>query len=330
MSALWTPPPLGVLADEHDELGWERDLHGRMLDEATPDDAVITEGWTDEDDDRLRSYALGLDPAVLGGFKLDLPSALRAFGLVVEVVPGWEKRGSSSFNPGGVVGHHTAGAATGIRPSLRICIHGRSDLPGPLCQVFLDRNGVAVVVAAGRANHAGRGGFRGLVGNSAVYGIEAESKGTEPNAWTPQQLEAYPKVTAALLSTVNRDESWYCRHATWAGPRKPDTVSLTDQWMRDRSGLLLRPPAPTPENQEIDMAQLPVLQPGNKTPNFHVQLMQKALECHTHDLSQEGGADGMFGPGTANELNQFKAARGMPADSRVDTLCWEWLLGARR
>ena len=30
------------LADDCDELGWDRDLHGRMLDAATPDDTVQT------------------------------------------------------------------------------------------------------------------------------------------------------------------------------------------------------------------------------------------------------------------------------------------------
>jgi hypothetical protein len=156
---------------------------------------------------------------------LGLPDALARFGLQVEVVPGWETRGSAAFNPGCTVGHHTAGSSRGIRPSLRVVVEGRSDLPGPLCNTYTDRNGVAVVVAAGRANHAGRGGFRGLVGNSAAIGHEAEDEGD--GHWTRAQLDAFPRVHAAHLWLLRRDASWYCSHRTWT-PRKPDPAGLPD------------------------------------------------------------------------------------------------------
>lgn len=35
-------PKLTELADSDDQLGWERDKHGRMADAAAPDDAVPT------------------------------------------------------------------------------------------------------------------------------------------------------------------------------------------------------------------------------------------------------------------------------------------------
>ena len=108
-------------------------------------------------------------------YMLGVPAAIAGQSVPVEVVPGWETRGNASFNPAAVVCHWTAGPITGDRPSLKICVEGRPGLPGPLSQVFLTRGGVAVVVAAGRANHAGVGGWRGVVGNSAAFGIEAES-----------------------------------------------------------------------------------------------------------------------------------------------------------
>jgi hypothetical protein len=46
-------------------------------------------------------------------------------------------------------------------PSLRLLIKRRSDCPGPLCNVGLARSGAVYVIAAGRANHAGKGGWRG-------------------------------------------------------------------------------------------------------------------------------------------------------------------------
>lgn len=35
-------PAHDQLADDNDQLGWDRDLHGRMADYAAPDDAVPT------------------------------------------------------------------------------------------------------------------------------------------------------------------------------------------------------------------------------------------------------------------------------------------------
>ena len=163
--------------------------------------------------------------------------ASKRFGLTVEVVPGAETRGSASFNPFGLVGHHTAGPKTGDRPSLNICVNGRPDLDGPLCNDFLTRAGVNVVVAAGRANHAGAGGFRGLVGNSAVFGIEAEDDGD--GTWTDAQLAAYPRLVAARLWLIDRDASWYCAHRTWAPTRKIDPTGIADDWMRVRVAPLL-------------------------------------------------------------------------------------------
>ena len=155
------------------------------------------------------------------GYQTAIPAALAAHGLTVESVPGWQTRGSATFTPGGVVCHWTAGprAATG-RPSLGVVTNGRAGLPGPLCNVYLDRQGVAVVVAAGRANHAGAGGWRNLAGNSTVFGIEAEAAGD--GDWTPAQRATYPHVVAALLDLIGRDASWACGHNEWAPTRKID------------------------------------------------------------------------------------------------------------
>lgn len=169
-----------------------------------------------------------------------LVDKLKRFGLKVELVPGWETRGSASFNPKGVVAHHTAGPAGGIRPSLSVVTKGRPNLNGPLCNFYLDRNGVVVVVAAGRANHAGAGGYRGLVGNSSVWGIEAESTGILPAPWTDAQLDAYPRLIAAILSYSGRDATWVTNHKIWAPTRKVDCVSLSNEWFQDRVRQILK------------------------------------------------------------------------------------------
>lgn len=175
-------------------------------------------------------------------FMTRIPSDLARYGLKVETVPGWQTRGSSSFNPGGVTCHWTAGPrnATG-RPSLNVVTNGRSGLPGPLCNVYLDRQGVCVVVAAGRANHAGVGGYRGLVGNSAVYGIEAEAGGDRD--WTPAQSKAYPRLVAALLSGIGRGAEWAHGHNEWAPTRKIDIRDWPMPAMRGAVAALLSDPS---------------------------------------------------------------------------------------
>jgi hypothetical protein len=170
--------------------------------------------------------------------RTDIVAALQARGVPVEVIPGWQTRGSSSFAPKGVVCHWTAGPrGTTTRPSLNVCVNGRPDLPGPLCNVYLDRRGVAVVVAAGRANHAGTGGKDGLAGNSSVYGIEAECGGD--GDWTAEQRKAYPRVVAALLDTVDAPASRAYGHHEWAPNRKIDIRDYTMNRMRSEVASVL-------------------------------------------------------------------------------------------
>ena len=103
---------------------------------------------------------------------IGLADRIRRKGVPVDELPGWNTNGSSDFHPQGSVNHHTAGGANGANPSLATCLFGRpkDNLPGPLCNVLQSRdpNGRdrALIIAAGRANHAGKGGWRGLAGNS--------------------------------------------------------------------------------------------------------------------------------------------------------------------
>lgn len=194
--------------------------------------------------------------------------ANKRFHVPTEIVPGAETRGSSSFNPGCEVGHHTAGAKTGDRPSLHLCIVGRSDLEGPLCNDFLTRAGVCVIVACGRANHAGLGSFRGIIGNSGAWGIEAEDDGD--GTWSDLQIVSYPRLVAARLWLINRDASWYVPHRVWgANPigggwvgRKIDPKGIADEWMRAHVDALLKNPnhvstRAMPGSEEIVMPLVP-------------------------------------------------------------------------
>src|SRR5215469_17949164 len=106
-----------------------------------------------------------------------LPTVLKNAGLKVALVDGWQDRGRGDVGTiQGVLCHHTAGPLSGNMPSLNILVKGRSDLPGPLAQLGLGRDGTYFVVAAGRCNHAGPGAWqRVTTGNSSFIGIEAEN-----------------------------------------------------------------------------------------------------------------------------------------------------------
>src|SRR5215472_12378566 len=140
-----------------------------------------------------------------------LPDVLLGAGLKVAEQPGWQTRGTAEMGVvRGVMCHHTAGASTGNMPSLGVVTNGRPDLPGPLSQLCLGRDGTFFVVAAGRSNHAGIGNWQGITtGNTNFIGIEAENTGetTGPNAdpWPAVQLDAYRRGVAAILAKIKAD-----------------------------------------------------------------------------------------------------------------------------
>lgn len=155
-----------------------------------------------------------------------LADELRAAGMDVVEVEGWRTRGSDFFAPRGIVCHHTATpeSRAGDYPSLNLVRDGRSDLPGPLAQLGLGRSGKVYVIASGRANHAGTGGWKGLSGNSSVLGIEAEDSGD--SVWAPIQVAAYKRLCAVLARKMDIPVSNICGHKEWAPNRKIDPAGI--------------------------------------------------------------------------------------------------------
>ena len=151
-----------------------------------------------------------------------LPDVLRDAGLKVAEEPGWEKRGTREMGDiRGVICHHTAGPKTGNMPSLRIVRDGRSGLSGPLSQLCLGRDGTFYIIAAGRANHAGKGEWQGeRGGNSHFIGIEAENTGLRTDfPWPDIQMDAYRRGCAAILKKNGRDPIMCCGHKEFRLPR---------------------------------------------------------------------------------------------------------------
>lgn len=171
------------------------------------------------------------------GWDTGLADRLRAKGVRVVEVDGWRTRGSTTYTPDLGIWHHTAGAASGSAPSLAVCIYGRPGLSGPLCQVLQSRdpdgNDIAYVIAAGRANHAGVGTWRGISGNSRAFGVEVEHTGTTVQPGVRHEITA--RIIAAGLEGGSRDARNVCRHAEYATPagRKIDFNIAAEPWTAD-------------------------------------------------------------------------------------------------
>lgn len=151
-----------------------------------------------------------------------LPSVLHAVGLNVQLVEGWQTRGHGDVGQTrGVLCHHTAGALKGNAPSLGICTKGRPDLPGPLSQLVLGRDGTYYVVAAGLSYHAGAGLWQGInSGNRNMVGIEAENTGlANDNPWPEIQMAAYIKGVAAILKHIRAKPIMCAGHLEYALPK---------------------------------------------------------------------------------------------------------------
>ena len=192
--------------------------------------------------------------------QLWLADKLRAYGLTVIEVPGWQDRGRPGlFDPAGVIVHHTAGPKGKPAPSLNVCVEGRTGLPGPLCHVLLARNCTCYVIAAGRANHAGEGRWAGITdGNRAFLGLEAENDGVgEP--WAPDMLDAFHRASAALLHGLDRLHGPLIAHREWAPTRKIDPKGIDmDAFRRAveaaERGHIMPPPARTDYARQIQEA----------------------------------------------------------------------------
>lgn len=164
----------------------------------------------------------------------DLADVLRAAGLKVVEVPGWKTRGrpasTGGFNPRGNLWHHTGAKdsnpnsiADDLAYAKWLAKIGRSDLPAPLCQVSIGRDGTVYVCAAGRGNHAGKAKASGPVragdGNELYLGWECQNSGSE--GWTKAQYDAM--VTAGAATS---------RHYKWpsSANRAHKETSVTGKW----------------------------------------------------------------------------------------------------
>jgi hypothetical protein len=245
-----------------------------------------------------------------------LPNVLIAAGLKVATVPGWENRGrGDAGEPLGIICHHTGGRKKGNMPSLQVLIDGRPDLPGPLSQLGLGRDGTFYVIAAGKCNHAGKGIWQGLTnGNTNFIGIEAENTGSaDDTPWPAVQVEAYQHGVAAILKHIGRTAEFCAAHKEYATPlgRKDDPDFHMDMFRAGVAAILNGEAPPPPLIPPVDAKKRPTLRRGAK--GEHVAALQKKLGIAGPDI---------FGPRTEAAVRELQRQHDAVPDGIVGPKTW--------
>lgn len=245
-----------------------------------------------------------------------LPDVLLAAGLKVAEQPDWQTRGRREMGElKGVICHHTAGPASGNMPSLGVITNGRPDLPGPLAQLALGRDGTFYVVAAGLANHAGPGVWQGATaGNSNFIGVEAENTGVPGDPWPEVQLDAYARGVAAILGHIGAASIMCCGHKEYAQPpgRKIDPSFDMSAFRRRLDAVMTgaTPPTLIPARDEQGR---PTVRRGETGPP--VAELQGKLGIEP--------SDGVFGPHTEAAVRGFQRSHpGLIPDGIVGPKTW--------
>jgi peptidoglycan hydrolase-like protein with peptidoglycan-binding domain len=248
-----------------------------------------------------------------------LPAVLLEAGLRVAEQPTWRTRGRGDVGPiMGVMCHHTAGSRTGIMPSLGVLTDGRSDLPGPLSQLGLGRDGTFFIIAAGRANHAGVGNWQGITtGNASFIGIEAENtghtSGSLADPWPAIQLDAYRRGCAAILKQIAANAIMCCGHKEYALPqgRKPDPTFDMGEFRREVATIMAGI-APSPSViPAVDEENRPTLRRGAR--GERVKWIQTTVGVP---------ATGIFDASTEAAVRQFQRDNGLAPDGIVGPRTW--------
>jgi peptidoglycan hydrolase-like protein with peptidoglycan-binding domain len=250
-----------------------------------------------------------------------MPSVLLKAGLKVALTKDWETRGRGEMGTiRGILCHHTAGPRHHNMPSLDLLIEGRHDVRGPLAQLGLGRDGTFYVIAAGRANHAGAGSWRGVTaGSGSFIGIEAENTGVaNDQPWPEVQLNAYRRGVAALLGHLGLPPEACAGHKEYALPRgrKIDPSFDMNRFRADVAAIMLGS-VPTPP-------LIPAAEPPAAGHEPRPTLRRGSTGAFVSKLRTRLGllGDGAFDGVTEATVRQFQRQHDLVPDGIVGPKTW--------
>src|SRR5215467_2503263 len=215
----------------------------------------------------------------------NLANWLRDAGLSVREYSGWQTRARSSggygANPLCVMWHHTASPPSwnGQKDADYIAV---GDTDAPISNLYIDRQGLVWVIAAGATNTNGKGYSikfsRGTVPdnamNSYAVGVEMGNNGVG-ELWPQVQVDTMFIVSNMLNAKFGNQPTDISSHQFWApdrkidpatcnvqGPWKPTSCTSSGTWDRKsiqdecvkRSGSTPAPKPPTPDGKDDDVA----------------------------------------------------------------------------
>lgn len=256
-----------------------------------------------------------------------LADVLRAEGIDLVEYPGWRTRGHGDFKDiRGVMVHHT-GSDTATAASIA---NGRPDLPGPLSQLHIARDGTVTVVALGVAWHAGVGMYPWLptnMGNWHMIGIECANSGTSPTAphrknWPDAQYFALVRCCAAINRRLAQSSERTIGHKEYAGRAQgkwdPGAIDM-DILRADIQAQIgdVGKPAPTPR-PPVPVGQYTDVLLYRPMEGPEVAALQRRLRSAYAAYAGDLEVDGVFGPQTEAVVKEFqRRTRGLKVDGIV-------------
>ncbi|MGN7782411.1 peptidoglycan recognition protein family protein [Mycolicibacterium sp. 22603] len=243
-----------------------------------------------------------------------LVEVLRREGVSPVEFPGWRTRGHGEFKDiRGVMVHHT-GSDSADAASIA---YGRPDLPGPLSQVHVARDGTVTVVAVGVAWHAGAGMYPWVpanMGNWHLIGIECANSGTSPTAphrrnWPDAQYLALVDCCAAINRRLGQTSERTIGHREYAGRAQgkwdPGAIDMTvlRSDIAARIGAIAARPAPRPPVPVGEYADVLLFRGST---GAQVAELQRRLKYAYAGYGGELEIDGVFGAATEAVVREFQ------------------------
>lgn len=240
--------------------------------------------------------------AVRSGDPVWLADAARVEGLAVVEYAGWLRRGHGDFRDiRGVMVHHT-GSDTATAASIA---EGRPDLPGPLSQLHIARDGTVTTVAAGLAWHAGAGRYRWLpadTGNRHTIGIECANSGTSATAphrtnWPDAQYLTLVGCCAAIMRCLGFSAARTIGHREYAGRAQgkwdPGAIDM-DILRADVQARI----GTVPDSMRLELSRGSV--------GEAVAQVQRRLKHAYRSYAGHLDVDGVYGPATEDAVREFQ------------------------